>query len=213
MLRGKKWAPTKTGESCPDLRRPQGSFVQCAVWARSPVLPETTREQGLRSDFDFGQRALDFVESDPVAIGAQASPVSLPLGAPALSVRLMRQKGVETVFAWGQVRLRQQRRGGHAAHHVLGGEQRRLSRQPRLLLAPAAEVSSSSARYCARPVSMTATDLGLNGLPRSLRWPCSASDAEIARRLRSCLSAPEPLSARDEPRAKLKCRNPEFVRI
>ena len=30
---------------------------------------------------------------------------------------------------------------------------------------------------------MTATDFGLNGLPRSLRWPCSASDAEIARRL------------------------------
>jgi hypothetical protein len=25
--------------------------------------------------------------------------------------------------------------------------------------------------------------LGLNGLPRSLRWPCSASPAEIARRL------------------------------
>jgi hypothetical protein len=37
--------------------------------------------------------------------------------------------------------------------------------------------------YCARAASMTATDFGLNGLPRSLRWPCSASDAEIARRL------------------------------
>jgi hypothetical protein len=140
MLRGKKRAPIKTGESCPDLRRPQGSFVQCGVWARSPVLPETMHEQGLRSDFDFGQRALDFVESDPAALGAQACPVSLPLGALALSVGLMRQKGVETVFAWGQVRLRQQRRGGHAAHHVLGGEQRRLRRQPRLVLAPAAEV-------------------------------------------------------------------------
>jgi hypothetical protein len=37
--------------------------------------------------------------------------------------------------------------------------------------------------YCARAASMTATDFGLNGLPRSLRWPCAASDAEIARRL------------------------------
>jgi hypothetical protein len=30
---------------------------------------------------------------------------------------------------------------------------------------------------------MTATDFGLNGLPRSLTWPCSASAAEIVRRL------------------------------
>jgi hypothetical protein len=34
--------------------------------------------------------------------------------------------------------------------------------------------------YCA---NITATDFGLKGLPRSLRWPCSASDAEIARKL------------------------------
>jgi hypothetical protein len=40
----------------------------------------------------------------------------------------------------------------------------------------------------AHDASIEATDFGLNGLPRSLRWPRSASSAEIVRRLKRPLS-------------------------
>jgi hypothetical protein len=33
------------------------------------------------------------------------------------------------------------------------------------------------------PPSIAAMEFGLKGLPRSLRWPCASSSAEMARRL------------------------------